>query len=85
MLSHAGLVKEFGTKVVNMACCLVISIICYRVENSRDSMVRKPIGYSALASIGMCCVYSLSNGKLEPVAKKCMFLGHAHRVRGYRL
>ena len=48
----------------------------------------KPIDYSSLHIFG-CLVYVMYNSqersKLDPKSRKCIFLGYADNVKGYRL
>jgi Integrase core domain len=87
MLSHAGLGKEFWTEVINTACHLVnrspnTGIKCKTPEEIWSG---KPADYSNLR-VFYCPAYThVNESKLEPRAKKCIFLGYALGVKGYRL
>ena len=45
----------------------------------------KPADYSVLRIFGCSAYAHVNEGKLEPRAKKCIFLGYASGVKGYRL
>ncbi|KAG9453140.1 hypothetical protein H6P81_006044 [Aristolochia fimbriata] len=87
MLSNAGLGKEFWSEATSMACYLMnrspsTAIECKTLEEVWSGT---PAGYSDLKIFG-CPAYMHDNeGKLEPRAKKCIFLGYASGVKGYRL
>ena len=44
-----------------------------------------PADYSNLKFFGCLAYMHVNEGKLEPRAKKCIFLGYASGVKGYRL
>ena len=48
-------------------------------------MSSKPVDYSNLRIFGCPAYMHVSEGKLEPRARKCIFLGYASGVKGYRL
>lgn len=45
----------------------------------------QPVDYSGLKIFGCPAYAHTRDGKLEPRAKKCMFIGYAQGVKGYRL
>jgi hypothetical protein len=87
MLSNAGLDKEFWTEAVSTACYLVnrsptTSIECNTPEEVWSG---KPTDYSNFKVFG-CPVYAhVNERKLEPRAKKCVFVGYPMNVKGYKL
>lgn len=87
MLSQAGLGKEFWAEAVYMAAHLV-----NRSPNSsiglktpEDMWSGSPANYSNLRIFGCPAYAYVNNGKLEPRAKKCIFLGYTDGVKGFRL
>ncbi|KAK3017139.1 hypothetical protein RJ639_007435 [Escallonia herrerae] len=86
MLLNARLSKEFWAEAVNTAAYLVnrspsTAIDCKTLE---EVWFGKHADYENLR-IGCCPAYAdVNDGKLEPRAKKCIFLGYANAVNGYR-
>jgi len=87
MLSNVGLHRHFWAEAA--------SIACYLINRSPSIAINKktPIevwsgslaNYSELRVFG-CIVYAHAyNGKLEPRAVKCIFLGYKSGVKGYKL
>jgi len=87
MLSHSGLRKYFWVEAA--------STTCYQINHSPNRSIDcnipeevwlgNPVNYSNIKIFG-CPAYSYVNeGKLEPRAKKCIFLSYGSRVKGYRL
>jgi len=87
MFSHSGLSKSFWVEVASTACYLINrspnkSIDCNIPEEVWSG---NPVDYSNLKIFG-CLAYShVNEGKLEPRAKKCIFLGYGSGVKGYHL
>lgn len=46
---------------------------------------RSPVDYFQLRAFGCSAYNYVGDGKLEQRAKKCIFLGYAYGVKGYRL
>ena len=44
-----------------------------------------PVDYSQLRVFGYTVYAHVDNGKLEPRAIKCLFLGYGSGVKGYKL
>ena len=90
MLKIVDLAKLFWVETVNTAC-YVINQSPSTVINLKTPMemwTGKPIDYSCLHVFGSP-VYVMYNdqerSKLDPKSRKCIFLGHADGVKGYRL
>jgi transposase InsO family protein len=87
MLSNARLSKDFWAEVVNTACYLVncspsIAIDC---KTPYEVWSGNPVDYSILKTFGCLAYCHVNDGKLEPRSKKCIFLGYADGVKGYKL
>ena len=87
MISNAGLGKEFWAEAVNTATLLVNRSPCTAIECKTPEEVwsSKPVDYSNLKVFGCPAYAHVNEGKLEPRAKKCIFLGYGSGVKGYRL
>ncbi|GKV43399.1 hypothetical protein SLEP1_g50691 [Rubroshorea leprosula] len=87
MLLNVGLLKDFWAEAVNHASYLVnrSSSTGIGLKTPEELWSGSPTDYSHLRIFG-CSVYAhVKNGKLEPRAMKCVFLGYASRIKGYRL
>ncbi|KAL5768311.1 hypothetical protein ACOSQ2_015094 [Xanthoceras sorbifolium] len=87
MLSNAGLSKDFWAEAISTACFLVNRSPSTAIEFKTPEEVwsGKPADYSNLRIFGCPAYMHVSEGKLEPRAKKCIFLDYASGVKGYRL
>nr|GEU29048.1 Gag-Pol polyprotein [Tanacetum cinerariifolium] len=90
MLATASLGKSFWAKAVNTACCVInrSPLTTVELKTPMEMWTGKPINYSELHIFGSH-VYVMYNSqkttKLDLKFKKCLFLGYADRVKGYRL
>ena len=88
MLSNAGLGKEFWAEAVTYACHL-INRLPSAVINGKTPMERwagKPAtDYDSLHIFGSTAYYHVKESKLDPRAKKALFMGITGGVKGYRL
>ncbi|KAL5839724.1 hypothetical protein ACOSQ4_012332 [Xanthoceras sorbifolium] len=90
MLGAAGLDKNFWAEAVNTACYVVNRAPSTAIElkTPMEMWTGKPIDYSNLHIFGSP-VYVMYNAqettKLDPKSRKCLFLGYADGVKGYRL
>ncbi|GKV35094.1 hypothetical protein SLEP1_g43407 [Rubroshorea leprosula] len=87
MLSNAGLSKDFWAEAVKHASYLVnwSPSIAIGLKTLEELWSGSPADYSQLRIFG-CPVYAhVRDGKLEPRVVKCIFLGYAYEVKGYRL
>lgn len=77
MLSNAGLGKEFWAETVSTACCLVNRSPSTAIEGKTPKEVwfDTPTDYSRLRIFGHSAYAHVNESKLEPRAKKCIFLG----------
>nr|GEV70797.1 Gag-Pol polyprotein [Tanacetum cinerariifolium] len=90
MLETASLGKLFWAKAVNTTCYVINRSPSTAVELKTpiEIWTEKPINYSYLHIFGSP-VYVMYNTleitKLDPKSRKCLFLGYADGVKGYRL
>ena len=89
MLSQAGLSKTFWAEAVNTACYLVNRSPSTAIELKTPEEVwsGSPSNYSHLRIFGCLAYAHVTGDKLEPRAKKCIFVGYAQTqgVKAYRL
>jgi len=87
MLSNVGLSKCFWAEAVNTACYLVnrSPSISIDFKTSEGVWSATLANYSHLRVFGCPAYFHVNDGKLEPRAKKGIFLGYATGVKGYRL
>ncbi|KAG8479623.1 hypothetical protein CXB51_029456 [Gossypium anomalum] len=88
MLSNAGLGKEFWAKAVTYACHL-INRLPSAVINGKTPIEmwtgKSATDYDSLHVFGSTAYYHVKESKLDPRAKKALFLGITDGVKGYRL
>ncbi|RDX85715.1 hypothetical protein CR513_33044, partial [Mucuna pruriens] len=93
MLRTMGLAKSFWAEAVKTACYVINRSPSTAIGLSTPMEVwnGKPADYSSLRVFG-CPVYvilsmynSQERTKLDPKSRKCIFLGYADNVKGYRL
>ncbi|KAL1197961.1 Retrovirus-related Pol polyprotein from transposon TNT 1-94 [Cardamine amara subsp. amara] len=87
MLSNAGLERRFWAEAVSTACYLInrgphTSIKC---KIPAEVWSGKSVDYSHLKVFGCTVYYHVSEGKLEPRAKKGVFMGYGDGVKGYMI
>ncbi|GJV18873.1 retrovirus-related pol polyprotein from transposon TNT 1-94 [Tanacetum coccineum] len=90
MLATTSLGKSFWAEAVNTACYVINRSPSTAVElkTPMEMWTGKPVNYSDLHIFGSP-VYVMYNSqettKLDPKSRKCLFLGYADGVKGYRL
>lgn len=90
MLKAAGLEKSFWAEAVNTACYVINRSPSTAIElkTPMEMWTGKPTDYSRLHIFGSP-VYVMYNtqevSKLDSKSRKCVFLGYADGVKGYRL
>ncbi|KAH9655417.1 Integrase catalytic domain-containing protein [Citrus sinensis] len=90
MLRTAGLPNSFSAEAVKIACYIVnrSPSTAIGLKTVIEMWTGKPTDYSYLHAFG-CPVYVIYNAqertKLDPKSRRCIFLGYADRVKGYRL
>ena len=87
MLSNADLSKRFWAEAVKIACYLVNQTLFTAIDFKTPEEVWSgtPANYSHLRVFGCPAYFHVNDGKLEPRAKKVIFLGYATGVKRYRL
>nr|CAD41912.2 OSJNBa0033G05.13 [Oryza sativa Japonica Group] len=86
MLSNAGLPKQFWAEAVSTACYLINRSPSYANKKTPiEVWSGSPANYSDLKVFGCTAYAHVDNGKLEPRAIKCIFLGYPSSVKGYKL
>ncbi|KAK0597651.1 hypothetical protein LWI29_027264 [Acer saccharum] len=90
MLRIAGLSNSFWAEAAKIACYVInrSPSIAIELKTPMEIWTGKPADYSNLHSLG-CPVYVMYNAqertKLDPKSRRCIFLGYADGVKGYRL
>jgi hypothetical protein len=87
MLSNAKMNKRFWAEAANTACYLInrFSSIPLNKKTPIEVWSGTPVDYSLLKVFGCTTYAHVDNGKLEPRAIKCLFLGYGSGVKGYKL
>ena len=87
MISNAGLTLDFWAEAIATACYIVNRAPCAPLDFKTPEEIwsGNPADYSNLRIFGCPAYMHVNEGKLEPRAKKCIFLGYASGVKGYRL
>ena len=87
MLRQAKMSKVFWAKVVHTVSHIVnrspASAIDFKTPNEVWS--GEPSNYSYLRVFGCPAYYHVNEGKLEPRARKAIFVGYVDGVKGYKL
>ena len=88
MLSNAGLGKQFWAEAVMYASHLINRLPSSAQNGKTPSEVwfGKPANdYDTLRVFGSTAYYHVKESKLDPMAKKALFMGVTSGVKGYRL
>ena len=87
MLSSANLPNKFWAEAVNTAAYLVNRCPSAAIDFKTPEEVwsKSPPNYENLKVFGCVAYAHVKQGKLEPRAKKCMFIGYPDGVKGYKL
>src|SRR5438105_10836037 len=87
MLSNAGLDRQFWAEAASTACYLIDRSPSIAIDKKTPIEVwsGSPADYSQLRVFGCTAYAYVVNGKLEPIAIKCIFLGYKSGVKGYKL
>ncbi|GKC59833.1 transposable element [Tanacetum coccineum] len=88
MLSNAGLNKEFWVEVVTYVCHLVNRLPSTAIDGKTPfkKWYGKPASnYDSLHVFGSAANYYVKELKLDPRAKKSLFMGITSGIKGYRL
>ncbi|KAJ9567521.1 hypothetical protein OSB04_003487 [Centaurea solstitialis] len=87
MLSKSKMPKTFWAEVASTACYLINRSPSVALEKKTPMEVwsGSPADYTDLKIFGCPAYARVDNGKLEPRAIKCNFLGYKDGVKGFRL
>ena len=88
MLSNAGLGKEFWAEAITYACHLINRLPSAAIDGKTpfEKWYGKPaVDYDSLHVFGSTAYYHVTESKLDPRAKKAIFMGITSGVKGYRL
>jgi hypothetical protein len=87
MLSNTGLNRHFSAEAASTACYLINCSPNISIDTKTPIEVwsGSPADYSQLRVFGCTAYAHVDNGKLEPRAVKCIFLGYQSGVKGYKL
>uniref|UniRef100_A0A803N377 Reverse transcriptase Ty1/copia-type domain-containing protein n=1 Tax=Chenopodium quinoa TaxID=63459 RepID=A0A803N377_CHEQI len=87
MLSQANMGKSFWAEAVSTACYLVNRSphSALNFKSPQEVWYGKPVDYSTLKVFGCPTFIHVNDGKLEPRAKKCIFIGYDFGFKGYRV
>ncbi|KAG8474501.1 hypothetical protein CXB51_031160 [Gossypium anomalum] len=88
MLFNAGLGKKFWAEAVTYACHLInrLPLATINGKTPMEMWTGKPAtDYDSLHVFGSTIYYHVKESKLEPRAKKALFVGITSGVKGYRL
>ena len=87
MLSNAGMHRRFWAEAASTACYLINKSPCIPLDKKTPIEVwsGSPADYSQLRVFGCTAYAHVVNGKLEPRAIKCVFLGYGSGVKAYKL
>jgi len=77
MLSNPGMVKRFWDEAASTTCYLINRSPCIPLDNNTliEVWSGSPADYSQFRVFGCTAYAHVDNGKLEPRAVKCVFLG----------
>ena len=88
MLSNAGFGKQFWAEAIMYASHLInrLPSAALNAKTPLEVWTRKPINdYDTLHVFGSTAYYHVKESKLDPRAKKALFMGVTSGVKGYRL
>ena len=87
MLSNAKMHRSFWAEAASTACYLINRSPSVPLDKKTPIEVwsGSPADYSDLRVFGCTAYAHVDNGKLEPRAVKCIFLGYGSGVKAYRL
>ena len=87
MLSSSGLSRDFWAKAAYTACYIInrSPASALNMKTPEEMWTGRPADYSVLRVFGCPAYAHVRESKLDSRAKKCIFLGYASGVKGYRL
>jgi len=87
MLSNVRLTRTFWAEEVNTSCYLINRgpHTGINMKTRYELWYGKPADYSNLRAFGFMFYYHVNEGKLDPRAKKGVFVIYGDGVKGYRI
>jgi hypothetical protein len=87
MLFNVGMDRHFWAKAASTTCYSINRSPSIALNNKTPIEVWSgtPSDYSQIKVFGCTAYAHVDNGKLEPRAAKCVFLGYGSRVKEYKL
>ncbi|XP_070002795.1 uncharacterized mitochondrial protein AtMg00710-like [Nicotiana sylvestris] len=88
MLSNAGLGKEFWAEAITYACHLINRLPSAAIDGKTPFekwYLKHVVDYDSFHVFGSIAYYHVTESKLDPRAKKTIFMGITSGVKGYRL
>jgi ATP-binding cassette subfamily B (MDR/TAP) protein 1 len=87
VLFNSGLNKRFWAEANSTSCYLINRSPSIAIDKKTPIEVwsGSPADYSQLRVSGCTTYAHVDNGKLQPRAVKCIFLGYQSGVKGYKL
>jgi hypothetical protein len=87
MLCNSSLSRKFGAEATSTTCHLIncSSSTAISKKTPIEMWSGSPYDYSQLRVFGCTAYAHIDNGKLEPRAIKCIFLGYGSGVKAYKL
>ena len=87
MLINARLLAKFWTKVFHTTCHLINRCLSSAInfKTPQEVWMGKPVSYQHLRVFGSTTHTLVNDRKLQPRAKKCLFLGYPTGMKGYKL
>jgi len=88
MLSNAGLGRQFWAEAMTYASHLINRLPSTAICGKTPFEVwsgKPPNDYNSLHVFGSILYYHVKESKLDPRAKKTLFMGITSRIKGYRL
>ena len=87
MLNQENLGKQFWAEAVATACYLINRSphTALKFKSPQEVWYNTPVNYSSLRIFGCPAYIHVNDGKLEPRARKGIFVGYGVGVKGYRV
>ena len=87
MLNQAKLGKQFWAEAVATTCYLINRSphTALKFISPQEMWYNTPVNYFSLRVFGFPAYIHVNDGKLEPRARKCIFVGYGVGVKEYRV
>ena len=87
MLNQAKLGKQFWGEAVATTCYLINHSphTALKFKSSQEVWYNTSVNYSSLRVFGCLAYIHVNDGKIEPRARICIFVGYRVSVKGYRV